>query len=117
MEIKHKDKWPILIETAKECSLDIPQTMLLLAIWETENLVDGNELHKLQAKGKDLKGQAKVYGDWLRNRDFFYQKYIKDLPAKDSPVTFVEFVLGNRSVHTENYMELIEAEFQSKEQK
>lgn len=115
MTLKHKEKWPIYIHVAKEYNLDTEQTLLLLAIIETEDINEGNELRKLQARGKEVKEQAKVYCQWLKNRDFDYQRYLKRLPVDQEPFEFIEYIIETDTNLIRDYMKSINDEFSAKE--
>lgn len=93
--MKHKDSWPSILEVSREYSLDYENSIILLSLLEMDD-EEGNELYKLEAKGKDILGKAQVYAKWLRNRDYHYQNYLKRLSAEDEPFEFSEYILGSR---------------------
>ncbi len=114
MNLKYKDNWSDFVESAKEHNLDYDSTIILLAMLEI-NDESGNELYKLESKGRDLKTKSKIYSSWLRNRDYHYQNYLKRLRVEDEPFAFIEYVFGEKRNNIDELIKEINNEFSFKE--
>lgn len=114
MILKYKDNWPEIIESAKSQNLDFDNTIILLGLMETNE--EGNELYKLEAKGREAKGKADVYAKWIRNKDYHYQNYLKRLSVDEEPFEFLEYAFGANEP-LKQYISYITQEFSSKENK
>lgn len=114
MNLKHKDNWPDFVEYSKEYNLDYDRTLILLAMLEMEDDT-GNELYKLESKGRDLNTKSRIYSAWLRNRDYHYQNYLKRLSVDENNFTFLEYIFGDKKNKIEELIKEINKEFSFKE--
>lgn len=107
--MKNKADWPEIIEIGKKENLNNEQILILLSLLENDR-EEGYELHKLEAKGKDILGKAQVYAKWLRNKEYHYQNYLKRSTDPNQVYSFIEYVVDNTKDDILKCMEEIENE-------
>ncbi len=111
MILKHKSEWPVLVDIARKCNLDNDQTVLLLAYREVLNGVAGVEFNKLNALEKGLSIQAILMAKEIKDKEYFYQAYLKRLGPYDYVKDFIEYLDESNAYKLKKYIDLIIKEF------
>lgn len=115
MTLRHKEEWPLLIEIARKQNLDTEQTIILLASREVINGLPGYEFRILEAKEKNLECQAELMAKKIKEKEFFYQIYLKRLNGAEYTKDFIEFLEENEAYKLKRYIDLITHEFSTRE--
>lgn len=111
MEIRYKNEWPLLIKVGNKNNLEKEQIILLLAFREFKNGEPGNEFDRLDALGNNIEAQAISMAHHIKEREFYYQKYLKRLSVKENAWSFLEYIVGKNSETLKKYVELVNKEF------
>ncbi len=77
--IKHRDEWPLLLETARANRLSVPETILLFAIREVEDGKPRNEFNKQNVQNTSLAVQSDSMALQIQKGEFIYQRYCKGI--------------------------------------
>lgn len=115
MTLKFKSEWPLLIEVARKNRLDTEQTILLLAFREVINGLPGYEFRRLEAKDKNLECQAILMAKDIKDKEFFYQIYLKRLNGPEYIQDFIEYMDEKEAYKLKRYIDFITQEFSHKE--
>lgn len=89
MKVKHQSEWPQIIDVARKCKLEYDQIILLLAIREVEDGIDGHEFQQLCALGNGLIPQATACAKEIKHQELYYQSVLRKDP--DNVQDFIEY--------------------------